>query len=167
MSARAVIRSWMNFGSDKFGVYRPVLGRAIDQSFQRESHREEVIRSLSGRCQYWLFPDVAQYRMTAQSLIKMMPEQQREVVSSLRKPDYQGLRLRKMWHRLWHTNTLIVTLSVMWNKASELLSTQNAITPAQEMTPRQEWSSLVRKMYHTMFVVTLTASICTPFDQCN
>ena len=49
-----------------------------------ESQRE-VIRSLSGRGQYQLCPDVAHYGVPAQSWIKMTPEQRCEVVSAFEK----------------------------------------------------------------------------------
>ena len=40
-----------------------------------ESQREEIIRSLSGRGQYRLCPDVVHYGVPAQSWIKMTAEQ--------------------------------------------------------------------------------------------
>ena len=63
----------------------------------------------------------------------------------------------------------LVILTSMWNKAYELLSTENAITPVP-VTLRQEWFSLVLKMYHTMYAVALMANICvikTAFSGCR
>ena len=119
-----------------------------------ESQREEVIRSLSGRGQYRLCPDVAHYGVPAQSWIKMTPEQRREVVSNFEKarlPRRAILQIEDCVESPTATSTLsseaqvslsisaedsgivsipLVTLTAMWNKASELLSTQNAIMPA-------------------------------------
>ena len=49
-----------------------------------ESQREEVIRALSGRGQFWLCTDVAHYGVPTPSWVKMSAKQRREVVSMTR-----------------------------------------------------------------------------------
>ena len=119
-----------------------------------ESQREEVIRSLSGRGQYRLCPDFAHYGVPTQSWIKMTAEQRREVVSAFEKaklPRRAAPQTGENPYSSTASDTLaseaktslsiaaedsgiisipLVTLSAMWNKATELFSTQNAITPA-------------------------------------
>lgn len=116
-----------------------------------ESQREEVIRSLSGRGQYRLCPDVAHYGVPTQSWIKMTAEQRRELVSTFEKAKLPRRAIPQTDKNVESSDTLtseveaflsisaedsgiisipLVTLTAMWNKASELLSTKNAITPA-------------------------------------
>ena len=117
-----------------------------------ESQREEVIRSLSGRGQYRLLPIVSHYGVPTQSWIKMTPEQRREVVTAFENaklPRNSSYQMEENLESAVDTSSFqaetilsvsaedsgiisipLVTLSGMWNKASELLSTENAITPA-------------------------------------
>ena len=119
-----------------------------------ESQRDEVIRSLSGRGQYCLCTDLAHYGVPTQSWIKMTADQRRDIVAAFEKaklPRKALSRTEKTLESDTNTNTpaieTVVTLSVsaedsgilsvplvtltgMWNKASDLLSTENAITPA-------------------------------------
>ena len=119
-----------------------------------QSQREEVIRSLSGCGQYRLCPDVAHYGVPTQSWVKMTAEQRCEVVSAFEKTKLPRRAITQTEENVESSITSnmlsskteaslsicaqdsgiisipLVTLTVMWNKASEMLSTENAITPA-------------------------------------
>lgn len=147
-SLNAAIKRKVNFKESEWPEFISHMKQYV------ESQREEVIRSLSGRGQYRLCPSVAHYGVPTQSWIKMTPEQRREVVSAFEKanvPKIAVTQTRRSVEYSSDSDTLVpeaeislsvsaensgiisiplVTLCAMWNKATELLSTQNAVTPA-------------------------------------
>lgn len=150
-----------------------------------ESQREEVIRSLSGRGQYRLCSDVAHYGVPAQTWIKVTSDQRREVASAFEKaklprravPETENYVKASIASETLASNSEItlsvsakdsgivsiplVTLTAMWNKASELLSAQNAITPAPGNNSKARMvlsRSQDDILYHIMFAVTLMVS---------
>ena len=117
-----------------------------------ESQREEVIRALSGRGQVRLCTDVAHFGVPTPLWVKMSAEQRREVVSMFDKAKLPnraatqetGLERSDSFTGMPTSEAVLsvsaedsgivsiplVTLTSMWNKASQLLSTTNGITPA-------------------------------------
>ena len=107
-----------------------------------------MIRALSGRGQFRLCSDFSHYGVSTQVWVKMTSQQRRDIVStfenaklprlqnakdrpeSIATPSSSGTILSVSAEDSGITSIPLVTLTSMWNKASELISTPNGITPA-------------------------------------
>ena len=147
-SLNAAIKRKVNFKESDWPEFISHMNQYV------QSQREEVIRSLSGRGQFRLCPEVAHYGVPSQSWMKMTAEQRREVVSAFDKAKLPRIAVQTEENHVESCTTSdllafepeaslsisaedsgivsipLVTLSGMWDKASELLSTKNSITPA-------------------------------------
>ena len=141
-SLNAAIKRKVNFQESEWPEFN-------DQMRQyAESQREEVIRALSGRGQFRLCHNVSHYGVSTQVWVKMTTEQRREAVSTFEKarlpttrsadegpssisiiPSSQAV-LSVTAEDSGITSIPLVTLMSMWNKAADLLSASNGITPA-------------------------------------
>ena len=120
-----------------------------------ESQREEIVRALSGSGMYRLCPEFSHYGVSSQVWVKMRTEQRRDIVTSFEKaklprsPPSQSIPSvcgdtdpsSKVTLSISAEDSGIVciplvTLSGMWDKASELLSKENGITAAPGSDPK-------------------------------
>ena len=113
-----------------------------------ESQQEELIRALSGHGQFRLCSAVSHYEVTMQVWVKMMAEQQQDVVATFENAMLPNAHSVEQGSKSIASSSLtevvlsvsakdsgitsipLVTLTSMWNKASELLSISNGITAA-------------------------------------
>ena len=140
-SLNAAIKRKVNFQESELPEFN-------DQMRQyAESQREEVIQALSGRGQFRLCHDVS-HGVSTQVWVKMTTQQRREAVSAFENaqlpttqsadkgpssisiiPSSQAV-LSVTAEDSVITSIPFVTLMFMWNKAADLLSASNVITPA-------------------------------------
>ena len=134
----------------------PAFNQEVKQLAKQQ--REEVIRSLSNRGQYRLLPKYSHFSVPAATWAKMRPQQRCNIVEQFDKAtlksrhslpstrtvtapvpgtshaldDMQSTttRLSVSAEDSGVTKLTLTTLQQMWEKAEELLSTHNAITPA-------------------------------------
>jgi len=145
-SINAAIKRKVHFKESEWPEFNKEMKQYV------ESQREEVIRALSGCGQFRLCTDVAYYGVPTPSWVKMSAERRREVVSMFDKaklPNRAATQETGLERSDSFTGTStseavlsvsaedsgivsipLVTLTSMWNKASQLLSTTNGITPA-------------------------------------
>ena len=140
-SINAAIKRKVNYKESGWPEFNESMKHFVD------SQKEEVIRSLSGRGKFRFCPEFAHYGVPSPVWIKMRAEQRHEIVST-----FEKAKLPRSLSQSTHSvsdcspsstvylsisaedsgiSTIpLVTLSAMWDKASELLSQENGITPA-------------------------------------
>ena len=139
-SINAAIKRKVNYKESGWPEFNESMKHFVDS-------QKEVIRSLSGRGKFRFCPEFAHYGVPSPVWIKMRAEQRHEIVST-----FEKAKLPRSLSQSTHSvsdcspsstvylsisaedsgiSTIpLVTLSAMWDKASELLSQENGITPA-------------------------------------
>ena len=147
-SINAMMKRKVNYKESEWPQFNEEVKELVKQQ------REEIIRALSGRGQYRLIQQFSHYSVSPSKWIKMRPEQRREVVTQFDKATMKSKRTLPPGSVRASASTLIVTeqpsekkLSVsaeesgitkltlttlqhMWQKAEELINSDNAVTPA-------------------------------------
>ena len=149
-SINAMMKRKVNYKESEWPQFNEEVKQLVKQQ------REEIIRALSGRGQYRLIQQFSYYSVLPSKWAKMRPEQRREVIAQFDKAlmkskrSYPGStstsvststpstlaeepsekQLCVSAEESGITKLTLTTLQHMWQKAEELMNSDNAITPA-------------------------------------
>ena len=144
-SINAMMKRKVNYKESEWPQFNEAVKELVKQQ------REEITRALSGRGQYRLIQEFSHFSVSPSKWVKMRPEQRREVVAQFDKATMKSKRslsgskcastsiiaelpsenkLCVSAEESGITKLTLTTLQHMWQKAEDLMNSDNAITPA-------------------------------------